>query len=39
MRPGLRPVATAAVRAATLVAIAMLVILVVLPAALVAAGT
>jgi hypothetical protein len=38
MGPRLRPIASAVVRAAALMALAMLVILVVLPAALVAAG-
>jgi hypothetical protein len=39
MSPSLRRIASAAVRAIALVAFAMLVILVLLPAALVAAGT
>ncbi len=38
MGPRLRPIASAVVRAVALMALAMLVILVVLPAALVAAG-
>jgi hypothetical protein len=38
MRPNVRPIASAALRAIGLVAFAMLVILVLLPAALVAAG-